>query len=393
MNIIISRFRTLFVIVFLPIACAAQILFEDNFEGNLSGWEFSSVASIGVIDSKDPNQGKVLELTPNGNVSALIKNSHNWSPVRVEGKMLFPKNEQNYLGFIYNYQKSNNREDFGLLYVKGNGSYIRANPWRDGNVSRLLYEEYKTNLEDDQAIEIGKWHMFKMEVSEETCHLYVNNMSRPKITFDLFELKMGKIGFQPRVAGGEVWIDDIKVTAIEQLSYKGRSIPNIKYERDSLLTSWQVLGPMTKPNIEIEQAMDIYNIPMDLNGIKFGWENFETDARGALVTGRITEYQGENTVAYFRTTLIAEEDKMVILHFTTTDELALFLNGKDVGRVYRDGYISKGNDWNAWYDFWKNSKHKGRKKQILLKKGRNNLVIRVRNGQFASGGFFVYMEK
>ena len=51
------------------------------------------------------------------------------------------------------------------MYVKGNGSYIRVNPWRDGNVSRLLYEEYKTNLEEDQAIKIGEWHTFKMEVT------------------------------------------------------------------------------------------------------------------------------------------------------------------------------------------------------------------------------------
>ena len=81
------------------------------------------------------------------------------------------------------------------------------------------------------------------------------------------------------------------------------------------------------------------------------------------------------------------------MHFTTTDELALYLNGKDYGRVYRDGYVSKDNDWNAWYDFWKNPQHAGRQVELLLKKGKNILVIRVRNGQFASGGFFVYVER
>ena len=136
------KIRVTLVIAFLPIICFTQILFEDNFEGNLSGWEINNTSSIEIIDSQDPKQGKALALTPNSNVSALIKNSDQWGPLRVEGKMLFPKKEQNYLGFIYNYQKSAIREDFGLLYVKGNGSYIRANPWRDGNVSRLLYEEY-----------------------------------------------------------------------------------------------------------------------------------------------------------------------------------------------------------------------------------------------------------
>ncbi|MEL6919194.1 MAG: hypothetical protein AAFO99_15870, partial [Bacteroidota bacterium] len=279
------------------------------------------------------------------------------------------------------------------LYVKGNGSYIRVNPWRDGNVSRLLYEEYKTKLKEEQAIKIGEWHPFKMEVVDETCHLYVNDMQKPKITFSLFELKSGKLGFQPRVTGGSVWIDDIKVTAIDQFKYKGINIPDITYEQDSLITKWEVIGPMSKPNPELELTKSHDHVLRDTNGEAITWKNFETDARGAVITGKITEYQGENTVAYFRTLLNSKEDKTVILYFTTTDELALYLNGKDIGRVYRDGYVSKDNDWNAWYDFYKNPQHKGRKKKLILKKGNNQLVIRVRNGQFASGGFFAYLDK
>ena len=387
------KVRVFVVLVFLPIICYAQILFEDDFEEDLSAWEINNTTSVNVFDSQDPQQGKVLVLTPNSNVSALIENSNRWGSLRLEGKMLFPKKEHNYLGFIYNYNKTTKREDFGLLYAKGNGSYIRVNPWRDGNVSRLLYEEFKTNLEEDQAIEIGKWHAFKMEVINEICHLYINDMKTPKITFEHFELKSGKIGFQPRVTGGSVWIDDIKVTSIKQLSYTGENIPAIKYEPDSLITKWEVFGPLPKPNLAIEQAVSHDHSSLDVNGEDLTWENFETDARGALITGRITEYQGANTVAYFRTTLVVENDKTVTLHFTTTDELALYLNGKDSGRVYRDGYISKANDWNAWYDFWKNPEHMGRKKKLTLNKGENQLVIRVRNGQFASGGFFIYMEK
>jgi len=385
--------KTLLVLIFTQIISSGQILFEDNFEGSLSGWEINDNRSIKIIDSKDPNQSKVLVMIPNGNVSALIKNSHQWGFVRIEGVMLFPEKEQNYLGFIYNYNKQVNREDFGLLYVKGNGSYIRANPWRDGNVSRLLYEEYKTNLVKDQAVKIGVWHKFKMEVINETCHLYINNMETPKITFGLFELKSGKIGFQPRVVGGRVWIDDIKVTSIDKFGYNGKNIPDIQYEPGSLITEWEVLGPLKKPNRIIEKTVKINNSPININSKSYSWETFKTDIRGAVITGKITEYEGENTVAYFRTILNSEQDDTVMLHFTTTDELALYLNGQDYGRIYRDGYVSKDNDWNAWYDFWKNPEHAGRRVELPLKKGKNNLVIRVRNGQFASGGFFVHAEK
>ena len=218
-------------------------------------------------------------------------------------------------------------------------------------------------------------------------------MEIPKITYDLFELKSGKIGFQPRVVGGEVWIDDIKVTSIKGFKYKAEKIPNIKYQPDSLITAWEVFGPLTKPNLAIEQAVNYNDASIDVNGAILTWENFKTDPRGALISGRITEYQGENTVAYFRTLLVAEKDKTVTLHFSITDELAIFFNGIYSGVVYRDGYVSDNNDWNAWHDFWKNPKHAGRQFEFPLKKGKNQLIIKVRNGQFASGGFFVYMEK
>jgi len=377
----------------LQAPCIAQVLYEDDFEGGLSGWEVNNVKAVKTIESHDPKQGKVLLLMPNGNVTALIKGSDKWGSVRVEGKMLFPKSEHNYLGFIYNHRRRGEREDFGMLYVKGNDSYIRVNPWRDGNVSRLLYEEYKTDLEGDQAIIIGEWHRFKMEVHQETCHLYVNDMYKPKITFKLFELSSGKVGFQPRVAGGGVWIDDIKVTAIDQPDYSITHIPPIIYRPDTLITHWEVAGPFTHPQTVIERSVfsDATTVIGDSHSIT--WNGFDTDARGAIISGRVTEYLGPRTVAYFRTSLMAEQDKTVTLHFTTTDELTLYLNGVDTGRIYRDGYHSKDNDWYAWYDFWENPEHKGRKRKVRLKKGLNHLVVRVRNGQFASGGFFLHLEE
>ncbi len=182
------------------------------------------------------------------------------------------------------------------------------------------------------------------------------------------------------------------MTTINESHYQGDLIPNIKYKPESLITHWEVIGPYNKPNSVIERNHSTNNSsPEDSPGLT--WNRFTTDARGCIITGSVTEYNGENTVAYFRTSLNAHRDTVATLHFTTTDELALFLNGRDVGRVYRDGYVSKTNDWNAWYDFWENPEHEGRKVRIPLAKGENELIIRVRNGQFASGGFFVYRDK
>ncbi|MEO0528684.1 MAG: hypothetical protein AAFZ89_15740, partial [Bacteroidota bacterium] len=64
----IFKVRNLAVIVFFPMVCAAQVLFEDNFEDDLTGWEINNTEATEIINSKNPKQGKVLALKPNGKV-------------------------------------------------------------------------------------------------------------------------------------------------------------------------------------------------------------------------------------------------------------------------------------------------------------------------------------
>ena len=126
---------------------AAEPLFVDDFEQPPAGWLFERPESIRVIETGDPAHGKALELLAQGDdVLALIRGSEEWGPIRVEADLLFPTNGHAYLGLVYNLTRTAERTDFGNIYLKGNGSYLRANPLRDGNVSRLLYEEYRTPL-------------------------------------------------------------------------------------------------------------------------------------------------------------------------------------------------------------------------------------------------------
>jgi hypothetical protein len=78
---------------------------------------------------------------------------------------------------------------------------------------------------------------------------------------------------------------------------------------------------------------------------------------------------------------------------STLDEIALWVNGRFEGFIYRDGYIDERNDWNAWHDFWRDPAHACRRVPIRLRRGDNVLMVRVRNGDFASGGFFARVEE
>ena len=392
---LLKAFVYLFIVCCLvyPQFTLAQVRLIENFEGNLSAWEFVGKHAFRVHQSGDSMHNNVLVMEPDGIVYALIKDSDKWGSVRIEGDVLFPTKGQSYLGLIYNYTKNDSRFDFGAIYLKGNGSYLRANPLRDGNVSRLLYEEFKTPIRDKDKIIINQWHKFKAEIEDNMCHFYVGDMEVPKMTFGLFEYSSGLIGIKPRVAGKSVWVDNIKITSIKSLSYKGDDIPKIIYEPDSLLTDWEVIGPLHSPNREIELKSNAASSQIVSEDMTYEWKPFQTDKRGAVITGRITHYSGDSPVAYFRKILKSEKERKMVLHFSTVDEIALWLNGHFYGFIYRDGYMSlPKNDWYAWYDFWKNPEHEGRRIPIHLKAGDNQLLIRVRNGQYASGGFFLRLE-
>jgi hypothetical protein len=375
----------------LPSLLFAQVRFAADFEdGDLSTWDLLNPQAIHVIDSKSAAHGKVLELQADDAVLALIRDSEQWGAVRVEGDLFFPDDGDNYLEFVYHFMQGSRRTDFGGVYLKGNGSYIRANPWRDTNVSRLLYEEYLTPLQGEAAIQIGRWHAFKMEVMGADCHIYIDDMDTPKITFALYEGTSGQVGFNSRVAGSPTWIDNILVTSIEKLQYDGPGIPDIRYQTDSLITDWEVIGPVAGATAAIERSGPGPRV-ID-SGQEYTWQPFETDLRGAVISGRVTEFRGGRPVAYFRTTMSVDEPRQAVLHFSSVDELAVWVNGRFQGYVYRQGYVDD-DDWNAWYDFWENPDHEGSRATVDLEAGENHIVIRTYNGQFASGGFFAKWEQ
>jgi hypothetical protein len=368
---------TVMVTAMATAASAGRERFSDKFESGLAGWDIYGDNAVFTQESGDTRHGKVLVLRPAGDVLALIKGSEKWGSVAIEGDVLFPDAQNNYFGVAYNFRRAGERMDFGLIYIKGNGSYLMPNPHRDFNVGRLLYEEYRTTLAGDAAIRVGEWQRFRVEVVGRTAHFYVGPGDIPQLTFPLFEFDSGAIGLQPRSVGGEVWVDNISVTSINKFSYAGPARPfEFQYDPEALLTDWRVAGPMSHSDDAI--ARDPESHPD-------AWRAFDTDARGAVITGRVVDYHGPNTVAYFRTQVVTDQGGSAELNISTIDDLALWVNGRF------HWFIPRGD--HAWYDFWRNPEHDGQHIPLQLVTGRNEIVLRVRGGTYASGGFYAWIER
>lgn len=348
---------------------AADLLFADDFSRGVPQWEVHGEEAVRVRDSGDPAHGSVLELVPNGDVLALIKGSDAWNGVRVEGRMLFPGETDNYLGLVYHAARQGARWDFGLVYVKGNDSYLQLNPHRDFNVSRAIYPEFRALLAGDAAVEAGRWQTFAFEVMGTAVHVYIGPSNVPQLIYDAYERSSGLLGLQPRSVGGPVWVDDVTVRAIDRLSH-GPGIRSMAAGREGLLTSWHRAGPFERTDDRIAQHPKSFA----------QWSLVTTDPRGAIVTGRDVDYHGARTVAYYRAIVVSPVPRQAELVFGTVDDLAIWINGRFEGFVPRQDV--------AWFDVHTNPAHPGRRVPLTLRTGANDIVVRVRGGVYASGGFF-----
>jgi hypothetical protein len=343
-------------------------VFSDTFDRGLTRWRVHG-DGVRVRDSGDRLHGQVLELSPSGDVAVLIPGSERWGRLRMEGEMLFPTDVDNYLGFIYNFRQRGPRMDFGLVYIKGNEGYLQANPHRDFNVSRTIYPEMRAALAGPAAVAAGRWQRFAIELDGRACHVYVGGTHTPHMTFDHFELTSGAIGLQPRSVGGDVWVDNVTVRLIPRLSHAGGPVPVVRYRREALLHDWQVAGPFDRTRDDVARRPDAGP-----------WRALATDGRGAVVTGAVVDYHGPNTVAYFRAQVIAAAPAERRLQLSTADDLAIWVNGRFHWFLPRQAA--------AWFDFFANPAHAGHTVPLSLRAGINNIVIRVRGGVYATGGFF-----
>lgn len=361
-----------------------QVLFHDDFETDLGKWEYHESGIAQIIKTENPSHENVLKLTPNRTAECvLIKDSEKWENIVIKGQGLFPTDQHDYLGLVYNYHDEN-RVDFGCIYIKGKGSYIRVNPHRDGNASRALYEEYNTPLTGIAEIKTNQWFSFKAEIIGAECHFYVTDMDKPKVIFKFFEYTKGKIGFKPRVVGGEVWIDNVSIDQIDGFSYPTSTLSNgVEYHKDLMINDWKAIGPFNKRIDDVEKSVE--NLPIIIDGQAYSWSEFATDERGCLLAGKLCRYSTDQKWAYFSTQIDSDKNLQTEIQFSSMNNLQVWVNSNFVGNIEKQR--------NAWFDFFQNPEHSGNRLPIELRKGTNQILVLVEGGNYSGDGFYAYVKK
>ncbi len=389
---------------------AQSTYFDDDFEKGPGKWDLVNADKIQIIDTNDPKHGKVMCLYPGGEaVYALIKGSDHWTNLKVEGDLYFPWNTVSYLGLIYHYQVKGPRTDFGSVFILGPfgedikpyfanswdrlesppdfmGNVIWVNHHRASNASRNIYSEYWVTLTDEtKVIKPGQWGHFKAEIIGPACHFYVTDMETPMLTYNFFEFSSGRVGFKPRFTGAEVWIDNIKVTPLKELSYKGPILPaGITYKPGELLTHWKAAGPFSQRITGIETQGYQPDKSYTNRQQTYKWEPFDSDPRGCLVTGILTNRFSFQLFVYLYTEIEIDSTipKDVTFEFSSTNPLVLWVNNQMVGEVKRQ--------FSIWHDFRDNPEHKGEILKATLEPGKNRIMVLDMGGNYGGDGFYAY---
>ncbi|MFC1736574.1 hypothetical protein ACFL1X_10695 [Candidatus Hydrogenedentota bacterium] len=376
---------------------------SDDFENGIGQWEFFAKTTMAplsneavLVDSEDKEHGMVLSLMP-GQLISLIKGSEHWSNYKIEGDLYFPKTPASLIGLVYNFnlvprpnwngEENRLRAEFGSVYIKCGGSYIRVNPHFDGTAGRALYDDYKTPLTEEAAIRVREWKHFKYEIVGGACHLYVDDMEKPKVTFHGYHHTSGRVGFRPRSGGSECWIDNVQVRTINELSFKGQVAPkSVTWAPGKLITDWEAIGPFKERVKGIEEAEAFQNRTYTAEDHDYRWVSFPTDHRACVISGKICDFNlPGRKQAYFRTLFRSDKNTKSLFRFSSRSDLTVFVNGNVVGNVRKVKHI--------WPDFWKKTRHAPTDVEVSLKHGVNYITILVDGGQYPGCGFYLYVEE
>jgi hypothetical protein len=352
-------------------------LFTDRFDGGLEHWVSQQPDHIAVLEEPGSPGNRLMQLTPRDGdfMHALLRGSDGYRNVRLEGDMLFPTGGDGYLGLIFNYQEHDGRADFGVIYVKSNSSYLRVSPHYDNNPSWRLFEELKVPLDGGRRIKTSHWYHFRLDVAENVAALYLGGDTGPALVFGGFEMESGALGLEARPGAGDpVWVDNVQVSSLPA-DYEPPAEAAIAYAPGAMIRQWQVAGPLTP----LEGAPS-HELPDVLSAAR--WRGFDTDARGMVRSGRVTEYLGERRVAWFchRFDFDPSATSSLALALSTANRISVWLNGAWVVDVPRQSY--------AWFDFLNSAEHAGATVPLRPLAGENTLLLRVDGDVFAAGGFY-----
>ena len=280
-----------------------------------------------------------------------------------------PTEKGNFVAVIFRRASATNHENIYLrIHRSGLYNALQYAPRINGSSTWQLYPQFNSKINLPRL----QWTHVRVEVTGTSLEVFINADEKPVLTVARLRgpSMKGSVGFWGRVnekpAEWAAGISNIEIRPRRASAVTGgRSGP----VSGSWLTSWEVAdaGSATT-EVEINAAT------------RGEWKHVEAEEDGLVNLNRIfTATRGRRT-AFARTTIDSSDGARARLELGYSDDVTVFLNGEPVYRGV-NGFESRHPEYMGFV------KPEFENVYLTLRKGKNDLLLAVTDGQVFGWGF------
>ena len=352
----------LLVLVFIDLASGQPRRF--SVEGGNGEWYVDNADRAGDI--------RFAELA--GRQAMLLRNNTQVVRENVEfmdGTIEFdvaPMEKGNFVAVIFRRGSGTNHENIYLrIHRSGLYNALQYAPRINGSSTWQLYPEFNSRIDLPRMT----WTHVRVEVTGTALEVFINADEKPVLTVQRLRgsSPKGAVGFWGRVNDKPTeWAAGISNVVIRPRS-RSVVMDRSSLGGDGWVTGWEVMdaGPAT-PEVDIKSAA------------QGEWKKVDTEENGLINLNRVfTATRGRRT-AFARTLIDSPQATLARLELGYSDDVTVFLNGETVYRGV-NGFESRHPEYMGFV------KPEFENVYLRLRKGKNDLVLAVTDGQVFGWGF------
>ncbi len=280
-----------------------------------------------------------------------------------------PMEKGNFVAVIFRRASATNHENiYFRIHRSGLYNALQYAPRINGSSTWQLYPEFNSKIDLPRL----QWTHVRVEVTGRRLEVFLNNDQKPVLRVDRLRGVPGKgsVGFWARVNDKpSEW-----ATGISNVSIRPRSpsptaaVEKIAYPPD-VLTDWEVAdgGPAKSGTL------------IDLANVK-DWRHASAEENGLVNLNRSYAATRGRRTAFARTSVNSTDGAPARLELGYSDDVTVFLNGEPVYRGI-NGFESRHPEYMGFV------KPEFESVYLQLRKGKNDLILAVTDGQVFGWGF------
>ena len=358
---------------------SGEVLFEDPLDGApVEGWRvppdrFVEHPEFGTVYLLEPGEGSTVENPP-------WIGDETWERYRIEFEVCTTGENDGWVGPDFhvsddganccNLQFYSTRERDEVVFEV-------AGRWGSGSLGWKLFPMGQRLVK----LPKGEWARLRVDVADTFVNVTVNDESEPCCTIRHLPFSKGGVRFWNYY--GSAYIRNLRITALGDDLKPALEDPWTAVAGRPAI-GWQVSRPFPEGTGKDGAPPTI--VPADA-----GWRDVVTDPRGVVVVSALgAEYASGKSVVFARATLESPETAERACRLTYTDQLTMWVNGREAFRGEPRGWFDPGRSEEDWFGRLVPDQFET---VLPLEPGENEILVRLEvNEPLFGSGFWIRVE-